>query len=128
MLKRLHLFVIINYYLFNLVLLIHFNFDRIVFIMFILFLNTSILQFLNLNIQVKNHFYFHHQRRCLDQSPFITHIVKYFSSNHLNILSSSLKREVGVISIKLFRGKIHFILFFHLFHKVYLKVLSLKKR
>jgi hypothetical protein len=96
--------------------------------MFILFLNTFIRQLLNLDIHVRNHFYCHHQRRYRDQSPFITHIVIYFSFYHLNILSSSLKLEVGVINIKLFQDKIHFILFFHLFHKVYLKVLSQKKR
>ena len=89
--------------------------------MFKLFHHAIIDQFLNLLIKTNHHF--DHQMRCRDQSPFITHIILYFSFIHLKIPYFSLKFSFDVAIIKHFQDKIRIILFFHRFHKVYLNVL-----
>jgi lysophospholipid acyltransferase (LPLAT)-like uncharacterized protein len=93
--------------------------------MFIRILNTFIYQSLHLINQTSQQIYSQFQTRHLDQSPFITHIIIDFLLIHLKILSFSLKLSFDATDIKPFQGKIHFILFFHPFHKVYLKALIL---
>lgn len=90
-------------------------------------LNTFIYQSLHPIIQTSHQIYSHYQTRHRDQSPFITHIIIDFLLVHLKILFFSLKLSFDAIDIKLFQGKIHFILFFHPFHKAYLKALFLLK-
>lgn len=90
-----------------------------------MFLHSFLDQFLDLNLQSNHQLYFHYQNRCPDQSPFETHIIIDFLFIHLTNLFFSLRLTVRVINIKLFQDKIHFILFFHLFHKAYLKALFL---
>ena len=113
-------------YLFELPLIINFDFYEIDFVMFIMLHHSFIDRFPNLPIKPNPHFY--HQMGSRDQSPFITHIKLSFSIIHLKIPSFSLKLSFDVTNIKLFQDKIHFKLFSHLFHKVYSKVLSLGKK
>ncbi len=93
--------------------------------MFVMILNTFIYQSLHLINQSSHQIYSQFQTRHLDQSPFITRIIIDFLLIHLKFLFFSLKLLFGATDIKPFQGKIHFILFFHPFHKVYLKALFL---